>query len=166
MRECPIYFISQLKRLLVGGACDFSLFCKSCYNLRFPDNQHQAMLSLPHYERRGMFSLSIYGFLQFCFRQWQAVLNYLDLKERCLQLETSTKMDSNQVQFQVSSDNHVADNSTVTESSVTGQNNVRQFQHPRIRELNSDHQPLNISPPSHFFPPFPLQQRTRQENQC
>ena len=107
----------------------------------------------------GYVSLSIYGFLQFCYRQWQAVLNYLDLKERRHQLETSMKMDNKQVQFQASSDNHVNNNSTVTESSVMLQNNVPQFQHQRIRELHGDHQPLYIAPPAHFFPPFPRQQQ-------
>ena len=159
VRQCVIYFISQLKPLCVEGARDFSLFWKSCHKLKFLDNQRQAMFSLRHYERRGMFSLSIYSFLQFCYRQWQAVLNYLDLKERRHQLETSMKMDNKQVQFQVSSDNHVNNNSTVTESSATLQNNVPQFQHQRIRELHGDHQPLYIAPPPHFFPPFPQQEQ-------
>ena len=105
-----------------------------------------------------MFSLSIHGFLQFCCRQWEAVLNYLDLKERRYQLDTLTKMDNNHVQFQVCSDNHVDNNSTVIEGSMMLQNNVPQFQHQRIRELNGDHQPLYIAPPPHFFPPFPQQQ--------
>jgi hypothetical protein len=105
-----------------------------------------------------MFSLSIHGFLQFYCRQWEAVLNYLELKERRYQLETSMKMDNNPVQFQVCSENHVNNNSAVIEGAVTLQNTVPQFQHQRIRELNGDHQPLYIAPPPHFFPPFPQQQ--------
>src|SRR6266496_5663103 len=157
---CIWYIFSLLKQVVVGVARDFSLFWRSCHQLKFPDNLRQPMFSPHHYELRGIF-LSNLWFLTICYRQWQAVLNYLDLKERRQQHETSMAIDNKQIQLQVSSDNHVNNNSAVTESScsVSVPNNIPQFRHQRIRELHGDHQPLYIAPPPDFFPPFPQQQQ-------
>src|SRR5271154_6332469 len=83
-------------------------------------------------------------------RNWQAVLNYLDAKER-RKPDSTVKMDNKkQVRKQnlaVISESQLNEPiSTDAESSIQNGSTVvvPQFQHNRIRELHGDHQPLYV----------------------